>query len=234
MLTVLNPLNRDQPFPDVSEALEEPNGLLAVGGCLSPARLENAYRHGIFPWFGEGEPILWWSPNPRTILLPGELRISRSLRKTLRNGDFSYSFDEAFDQVLDACAAPRSDTGGTWITREISDAYREFHRLGYAHSFECWHQGQLAGGLYGVGIGRVFYGESMFHRVSNASKAALVFAVESLQRWGYELIDCQLHTAHLASLGAREIPRKAFLRLLKRHCNRPVSADAWRREATPA
>jgi leucyl/phenylalanyl-tRNA--protein transferase len=208
--------------------------LLAVGGCLSPVRLENAYRHGIFPWFGEGEPILWWSPDPRMILLPAELRVSRSLRKCLRNGGFSYSFDEAFEPVLEACAAPRSDTNGTWITREIRDAYREFHRLGYAHSFECWHGGQLAGGLYGVGIGRVFYGESMFHRVSNASKAALVFAVESLQRWGYELIDCQLHTSHLESLGAREIPRKEFIRLLRSHCNRPVSPDAWRREGAPA
>lgn len=233
MLTVLNPLLRDQPFPDVSEALDEPNGLLAVGGCLSPARLENAYRHGIFPWFSDGEPILWWSPDPRMILLPDELKISRSLRKSLRNGGFSYSFDTAFEDVVAACAAPRPGTNGTWITSEIREAYRDFHRLGYAHSFECWLDGKLAGGLYGVGIGQVFYGESMFHRASNASKAALVFAVENLQGWGYRLIDCQLHTVHLESLGARQIPRKEFLRLLRRYCDRPVSPQAWQRESTP-
>lgn len=228
MLTVLDPHDRNQSFPDVDEALLEPNGLLAVGGCLSPHRLENAYRLGIFPWYGEGEPILWWSPDPRLVLFPEALKVSRSLRKILHKGEFKFSFDTRFAEVIEACAAPRTYTAGTWIMPQMKRAYIDFHRLGFAHSFEAWQSGRLVGGLYGVAIGRVFYGESMFHRVSNASKAAFVFAVESLKQWGYRLIDCQVYTEHLASLGAQEIPRTEFIRLLEAYCGRSAVPSAWR------
>jgi leucyl/phenylalanyl-tRNA--protein transferase len=227
MLTVLNPYDCRQPFPDVAEALEEPNGLLAVGGCLSPERLESAYRRGIFPWFGEGEPILWWSPNPRMVLRPEALKVSRSLRKAMKKERFNLGYDRCFDAVIGACAEPRSDANGTWITAEMTRAYLQLHRLGMAHSFEVWAEGRLVGGLYGVAVGQVFFGESMFHRVSNASKAALVYAAECLQNWGFRLIDCQLHTEHLASMGAHEIARDEFVRLLEDLCNRPVGAEAW-------
>lgn len=229
MLTALNPHDRNQPFPDVREALAEPNGLLAIGGCLSPRRLENAYRSGIFPWYGEGEPILWWSPDPRLILLPERLKVSRSMGKILKRGDFGFSFDHCFEAVMEACAEPRAYATGTWIMPEMKRAYAQLHRLGMAHSFEAWMHGQLVGGLYGVGIGRVFFGESMFHRASNASKAAFAFAVECLKNWGYVLIDCQVYTDHLASLGAEEIARGEFVRLLDVYCQQPVSAAAWRR-----
>ncbi len=218
MLTLLNPHDRNQSFPDVVDALDEPNGLLAIGGCLSPRRLENAYRHGIFPWYSAGEPILWWSPDPRLILLPDRLRVSRSMRKVLRRGEFEFSFDAAFEAVIDACAAPRGPAHGTWITADIKKAYVELHRRGLAHSVEAWKDRQLVGGLYGVAIGRVFFGESMFHRISNASKAAFTFAVNHLQQWNYALIDCQAHTDHLVSLGAELIPRADFVRLLSIYC----------------
>jgi leucyl/phenylalanyl-tRNA---protein transferase len=231
MLTALNPRDRNQPFPDVREALEEPNGLLAVGGCLSVRRLQNAYRNGIFPWFGEDEPILWWSPDPRLVLFPERLKISRSLRQRLRRGDFRFSYDRRFDEVVDACAAPREGAKGTWITAEIKRAYREFHRSGFAHSFEAWQDDRLVGGLYGVAMGQVFFGESMFHRVSDASKAAFVFAVSSLQSWGYVMIDCQVHTEHLASLGAESLPRSRFMELLTSHCSNSVSPLAWQGDA---
>ena len=230
MLTVLDAFDVHQPFPDVSEAFDEPNGLLAVGGCLSPVRLQNAYRCGIFPWFSDGDPILWWSPDPRMVLLPDELKISRSLRKTLRKVAFRYSYDCNFSGVLAACAAPRRDSKGTWITVEMMSAYRELHRMGMAHSFEVWLHHQLVGGLYGVAVGRVFYGESMFHRVDDASKAALVYAVDCLKRWNFELIDCKLHTTHLASLGANEISRRDYIDLLRRYCNQPVDSSAWSTE----
>jgi leucyl/phenylalanyl-tRNA--protein transferase len=228
MLSVLDPKNRNQPFPDVAQALEEPNGLLAVGGCLSTQRLLNAYRHGVFPWFGEGEPILWWSPDPRLVLLPEWLVVTRSLRKLMRRGTFRFSFDTCFNEVLAACAEPRAYATATWITPAMNTAYAELHRLGWAHSFEAWQGGELVGGLYGVAIGRVFFGESMFHRVSNASKAAFVFAVETLHQWGYVLIDCQVHTPHLQSLGAREISRDEFIRVLAECCDRSARPDAWR------
>ncbi len=227
MLTALDPHDPNQPFPDVSNALDEPNGLLAVGGCLSPMRLLNAYRRGIFPWYSEGEPILWWSPDPRLILFPERLKLSRSLRKTMKSGGFSFSFDACFERVIDACAKPRAYTDATWITPEMKRAYLRLHGSGLAHSFECWHGDELAGGLYGVGLGRVFFGESMFHRRSNASKAAFAFAVDCLKQWGYRLIDCQVYTAHLASLGAEEISRAQFVRILHQQCDQPPEASAW-------
>lgn len=227
MLTVLNPQASTQSFPDTSLALSEPNGLLAVGGCLSPERLLNAYRNGIFPWYGKDEPLLWWSPSPRLVLFPEHLHVSRSLRKTLKKGEFSFSFDTCFDQVIRACAQPRAYAEDTWISPEIIQAYRKMHELGHAHSFEAWHEGELVGGLYGLALGRVFFGESMFHRKSNASKAAYAFAVDRLVAWHYQLIDCQVYTGHLASLGAEEISRERFVSLLEEFCPKAQDAEAW-------
>jgi len=200
----------DAPFPPVELALREPNGLLAVGGDLSPQRLLRAYRQGIFPWYNAGQPILWWSPDPRLVLFPADLRISRSLRKALRRGLFRVTLDTAFEAVVAACAAPRGDGQGTWITRDVAAAYTRLYALGHAHSVEVWQQDRLVGGLYGVALGRVFFGESMFTQVSDASKVGFVTLVRQLVRWGYELIDCQVYTGHLASLGAILIPRAAF------------------------
>lgn len=228
MLSVLNPFDRNQPFPEVDKALSEPNGLLAVGGCLSSRRLLNAYRNGIFPWFGDNEPILWWSPDPRLVLWPERLRISRSLCKRLKRGEFRFSFDTSFEKVLEACAKPRAYSAGTWITPEMTRAYLELHALGYAHSFEAWQNDALVGGLYGVAVGRVFFGESMFHRATDASKAAFAFACDCLCRWQYRIIDCQVHTEHLASLGAEEISRGEFIRLLDQLCDEPVAGEAWK------
>lgn len=228
MLTVLNPHDRNEPFPPVDTALTEPNGLLAVGGCLSPRRLVNAYRSGIFPWYSPGEPILWWSPDPRLVLEPEAFRLSRTLRRSLRRGEFRFSFDQAFDRVLDACAEPRAYADGTWLTPAMKQAYRELHRLGYAHSVETWQCAQLVGGLYGVAIGRVFFGESMFHRVDNASKAALAFACAVMAEWGYRLIDCQVQTPHLMSLGAHEIARAEFARLLAHYRDGRTVETAWK------
>lgn len=229
MLAVLDPRDSRQPFPDVAQALVEPNGLLALGGCLSPQRLENAYRHGIFPWFSAGEPILWWSPDPRWVLAPAAVKISRSLGKRLKRHAFRFSFDQAFAQVVKACAAPREGAGGTWITREMRQAYLRLHEMGLAHSFETWQGERLTGGLYGVAIGRVFFGESMFYRVTDASKVAFVLGCERLRDWGYELIDCQMHTRHLESLGARGIARAELVGRLRALCDLPVADDAWRR-----
>jgi leucyl/phenylalanyl-tRNA--protein transferase len=208
-------LGADTPFPSLASALKEPNGLLAVGGDLSPRRLLEAYRRGIFPWYSEGDPILWWSPDPRMVLVPSELRVSRSLAKTLRNKSYEVRYDTAFEEVMRGCAAPRPSQPGTWLTAEMRSAYRRLHELGYAHSVETWVEGSLAGGLYGVALGRAFFGESMFARGRDASKIALVHLVRRLAAEGYGLIDCQMHTAHLASLGARELPRTEFARRLK-------------------
>lgn len=227
MLSLLDPDN-PHSFPPVEEALTEPNGLLAVGGDLSPTRLLAAYRHGIFPWYNRGEPVLWWSPDPRLVLFPEKLKVARSLRKTLQRGEFWVTFDQAFTQVIDGCATPRKQEGGTWITPEMKVAYSRLHELGYAHSVESWYQGELVGGLYGVAIGRVFFGESMFYRRTDASKAAFVTLVESLRRWQYGLIDCQVCTNHLISLGAEEIPRQRFIRLLDELCQTPCAETAWR------
>ncbi|MBU0687886.1 MAG: leucyl/phenylalanyl-tRNA--protein transferase [Gammaproteobacteria bacterium] len=212
-------LQEDTPFPSVTQALSHPNGLLAAGGDLSPARLLDAYRHGIFPWFGEGDPILWWSPDPRMVLIPQAFKLSHSLRKTLRRGAYQLRTDTAFEQVMRACAAPRDGQDGTWIQEQMVQAYCELHRLGHAHSVETWMEDQLVGGLYGIAIGKMFYGESMFSRRSDASKIALAHLCAQLQRWDFGMIDCQMNTPHLASLGAREIPRNEFLSRLQELIN---------------
>jgi leucyl/phenylalanyl-tRNA---protein transferase len=209
------PLLHNASFPAVTQALRSPNGLLAAGGDLTTGRLLEAYRHGIFPWFSEGEPILWWSPDPRMVLFPNEFKVSHSLRKTLRNGRHEVRFDSAFEQVMRACAAPREGASGTWIHEEMISAYCELHRLGYAHSVETWMNGELAGGLYGIALGGMFYGESMFSRRTDASKIALAHLAVQLERWDFGMIDCQMNTPHLASLGAREIPRKDFIARLQ-------------------
>ncbi|OHB32511.1 MAG: leucyl/phenylalanyl-tRNA--protein transferase [Desulfuromonadaceae bacterium GWC2_58_13] len=194
----------------------EPEGLLAVGGDLSPSRLLLAYSMGIFPWFSEEEPILWWSPDPRCVLAPAELKISRSLAKTLRQDRFRVGFNEAFPAVVAACADSRRGQGaGTWITGNMQQAYDRLHRLGFAHSVECWQGDELVGGLYGVCLGRCFFGESMFHRATDASKVALVALARRMEEKGWPLIDCQLPNPHLVSLGAKEIPRREFLRHLR-------------------
>lgn len=214
-------------FPPTAQALEEPNGLLALGGALTPEWLLEAYRRGIFPWFSDGEPILWWSPSPRCVVLPDETEFSRSLRKTLRRGRFRVTFDQAFAQVVDGCAAPRSDGTGTWITAEMRAAYLEMHRLGHAHSVEVWHEENLVGGLYGIAIGRVFFGESMFHRATDASKVAFAHLVYQLRSWDCHLIDCQVSNPHLISLGAREIHRSEFERLLRAEVRQPPFPRPW-------
>lgn len=218
------------PFPPVERALRSPDGLLAAGGDLSASRLLEAYRHGIFPWFNPGEPILWWSPDPRMVLIPGEFRISRSLARVLRNKEFEVRCDTAFERVMRGCASPRSGQNGTWIHEDMIAAYCALHRLGHAHSVEAWMDGRLVGGVYGVSAGLMFYGESMFSRVSNASKVALAHLVGQLERWHFGMIDCQMKTPHLASLGAREIPRSEFIARLQElvHCA-PVTD--WRFDA---
>jgi leucyl/phenylalanyl-tRNA--protein transferase len=220
-------LGTDTWFPPVETALAEPNGLLAAGGDLSPRRLLAAYRRGIFPWFAEGDPILWWSPAPRMVLVPAELRITRSLAKTLRNRPYEVRFDAAFAEVMRGCAAPREGQAGTWITADMRAAYTRLHELGYAHSVETWIDGALAGGLYGVAIGRVFFGESMFSAARDASKIAFVHLVRHLEREGFGLVDCQMHTEHLASLGAKEIPREDFSRRLRDLVDYPRSPGRW-------
>jgi leucyl/phenylalanyl-tRNA--protein transferase len=216
-------------FPPLDAALEYPDGLLAIGGDLSPARLLTAYRRGIFPWYNEGEPILWWSPNPRLVLFPEHLKVSRSLAKRLRNGGFSVTLNQAFASVIRSCAhTPREGQNGTWITPAMERAYLQLRAIGRAHSVECWHENRLVGGLYGVAIGRVFFGESMFSHLPDASKVAFARAVRHLQAHGYELIDCQVHTPHLESLGAMMIPRSEFKKLLDFLCDRPAPENCWR------
>ncbi len=213
-------LHKDSLFPPLAQALRRPNGLLAAGGDLSPARLLDAYRHGIFPWFSPGDLILWWSPDPRMVIFPSEFRISHSLRKTLHKVSFEVRTDSAFEQVMRACAEARDEeNSGTWITEEMIAAYCELHRLGYAHSVEVWMENQLVGGLYGVSIGRMFFGESMFSRRTNTSKIALAHLARQLERWNFGLIDCQMHTPHLSSLGAREITRAEFIARLQELIN---------------
>jgi leucyl/phenylalanyl-tRNA--protein transferase len=208
-------LDSDDPFPAVHTALRDPNGLLCAGADLSPGRLLRAYSHGIFPWFNEGEPILWWSPHPRMVLFPRELRISKSLSKTLRRGVFEVRLDTAFGRVMEECAGPRRTQQGTWISPAMRQAYGRLFDLGHAHSVEAWREGSLVGGLYGVALGRVFFGESMFSRETDASKVALAHLVRYIEAAGFAMIDCQMATKHLASLGAREIPRTEFSRHLR-------------------
>lgn len=215
-------------FPPLSKAMREPNGLLAAGGDLSPERLIQAYRHGCFPWFEAGQPILWWSPDPRTVLLPAEVHVSRSLRKVLRQGRFRVTFDQDFAAVIAECAGPRNYTDGTWITDDMQRAYLALHEQGHAHSVEVWDGDALVGGLYGLAMGRLFFGESMFSRADNASKVGFVTLVEHLQQAGFVLIDCQMPTDHLHSLGARSIPREVFAGYLSQYLDQPNSAT-WQR-----
>ncbi len=208
-------------------ALREPNGLLAAGGCLSSRRLMRAYRAGIFPWYGQGQPILWWSPDPRTVLEPSAIHIGRSLAKRLRQQPFRLRMDTTFDAVIRACAGPRSDTDETWITPAMRAAYNRLYHLGHAHSVEAYADGVLVGGLYGVAVGKVFFGESMFSRAPDASKVALVALCRQLARWGFALIDCQMDTPHLRRMGARCISRDAFLSVLETHCGTPGMPGPW-------
>jgi leucyl/phenylalanyl-tRNA--protein transferase len=224
-------LSRAAPFPPVHKALAEPNGLLAAGADLSTERLLLAYSHGIFPWYSEGQPILWWSPDPRMVLFVDELKVSRSLRKAARRGAFELRTDSAFLDVVRACAEPRPGQDGTWIGPEMIDAYARLHRLGHAHSVESWHDGRLVGGLYGVLIGRVFFGESMFARVTDASKVALLRLAAILRRLEVPLIDCQQETEHLATLGARPIPRREFAQRLARLVAGGAPPARWRYSA---
>lgn len=227
-------LEPDDPFPPLASALKHPNGLLAAGADLSAERLLSAYRQGIFPWYSDGEPVLWWSPDPRMVLVPAELKVSRSLAKTLRKRHYEIRFDSAFAAVLHGCAArgaarsgPDAGGAGTWITGDMRAAYQRLHELGYAHSVETWIEGELAGGLYGVAIGRMFYGESMFTRVRDASKIAMVHLVRHLERQHYGMIDCQMHTQHLASLGARAVARSDFSLRLRELVDYAATPMKW-------
>jgi len=205
-----------QDFPPIEHALDDPNGLLAAGGDLSPATLLNAYSKGIFPWFDDDQPILWWSPSPRAVLFPAQLHISRSLHKTLRKGQFKVTMDTAFARVIRACSEPRTYANGTWITEDMIAAYIAMHQLGYAHSVETWYGDELVGGVYGIALGKVFFGESMFSRRTDASKVAFVHLVKQLQDWGFQLIDCQVENPHLVSLGSTNISRQQFKSLLQK------------------
>jgi leucyl/phenylalanyl-tRNA--protein transferase len=206
--------------------LREPPGLLAAGGDLRPARLLSAYERGVFPWYSADQPILWWAPDPRMVLFPAEFKVSRSLGKTLRNGRFECRFDSAFGATIRACAAPRRSGADTWLNAEMIDSYEELHHRGYGHSVETWQGDELVGGLYGLQLGGVFFGESMFSRERDASKVALAHLVEECRRRGIELIDCQIASSHLASLGAREVSRNEFVNLLRR-CARRVPSGRW-------
>lgn len=228
MPVLLDILDPTQPFPPVEQALTEPDGLLAIGGCLSPKRLLNAYAHGAFPWYEAGQPILWWSPNPRMVLLPERLKVSRSLRKTMAKGVYRSTYNRAFYHVIRACAEPRDSGPDTWLTSDMIAAYSRLHQLGWAHSAEAWIDHELVGGLYGVAIGQVFFGESMFHRATDASKVAFVSLIQRLMVWGYRLIDCQVQTKHLTSLGAEEMPRPEFITRLRQYCQEPPDLNAWR------
>ena len=224
-------LELTDPFPPVEFALREPNGLLAAGADLSPARLVDAYTQGIFPWFGDDDPPLWWCPDPRMVLFVNELHVSRSLRRVIRSGRFHVTMDTAFADVMAACAEPRPAQDGTWITARMTEAYTHLAALGYAHSVEAWVDGRLAGGLYGVAIGRMFFGESMFARVSDASKVAFVRLVGQMARWGMPMVDCQMSTPHLATLGAREIRRGDFIRQIGHLVRQPDVPSPWRFDA---
>ncbi|WP_199775627.1 leucyl/phenylalanyl-tRNA--protein transferase [Microbulbifer pacificus] len=224
-ITLLDPDLID--FPDTANALKDPDGLLAVGGDLTPEWLLAAYRRGIFPWFSDDQPILWWSPSPRCIVRPQALSLSRSLRKVIRQGRYQVTFDRAFEAVMEGCAAPRANQPGTWITADMCDAYTTMHRLGHAHSVETWLDGKLVGGLYGLAVGRMFYGESMFHRATDASKVAFAHLVRQLAVWGCELIDCQVSNPHLLSLGAEEISRTEFEEALRVEIEKPGFPEPW-------
>lgn len=232
-LRLIRPRDPPETFPDPRHALQDPDGLLAVGGDLTPARLLYAYRHGIFPWYHADQPILWWSPDLRAVLFPAEVHVSRSLHRRMAKGGYVATLDTAFTEVMEACAGPRPQQpeGGTWISPAMQAAYAELHRLGHAHSVEIRMEGELAGGLYGIGIGKVFFGESMFSRRADASKLALVHFARQLHAWGYALIDCQVHSEHLRSLGSVRLPRPDFLALLAEHCAAEGHLSPWRFDA---
>ena len=227
-------LDSPAAFPDVSRALKEPAGLLCAGGNLEPATLIAAYSRGIFPWFSDDQPILWWSTDPRMVLFPDEFKYSKSLAKTVRTQKFDVRFDTAFAEVIEGCAAPRTADGGTWIVAEMQAAYTRLHQLGVAHSVESWREGKLVGGLYGIALGRMFFGESMFARETDASKVALVALVEKLKQDGFELIDCQQETKHLARFGARPIPRRDFTHRLAKLIDSAEPHSHWRTEHVKA
>jgi len=218
MLTFIQPFDADDSFPPLQKAETDPNGLLAIGGDLSPTRLLTAYQHGIFPWFNEDQPILWWSPDPRMVLFPQEFHASRSLKKNIKKNQYRFSVNQAFEAVIEACAAPRAYAEDTWINSRMLEAYKQLHKSGFAHSIEIWHSDELVGGLYGIAMDRIFFGESMFSKMPNTSKVA--FWVVSLlsQQLNIKCIDCQVYSAHLGLLGAREIPRKQFQEILSHHC----------------
>ncbi|MEE2730872.1 MAG: leucyl/phenylalanyl-tRNA--protein transferase [Pseudomonadota bacterium] len=220
-----------QDFPPIEHALDDPNGLLAAGGDLSPERLIDAYSKGIFPWFDKDQPILWWSPSPRAVLFPDQLHVSRSLRKTLRKGTYQVTMDTAFTRVIRACSEPRQYSDGTWITEDMMAAYTRLHELGFAHSVEAWRGNDLVGGLYGIALGRMYFGESMFSRATDASKVAFVHLVGQLKAWGFELIDCQVENPHLVSLGSTNVDRATFKELLHNHV--PAVAELARMEPRP-
>lgn len=226
-------LEPGDPFPPVDTALRDPDGLLAAGLELTPQRILDAYRQGIFPWFSEGQPVLWWSPDPRMVLVPSEIRVTPSMRKVLRNRPYEIRCDTAFEAVMRACAEPRDGQAGTWISDNMIAAYGALHTQGWAHSVETWVDGELAGGLYGLALGRMFYGESMFSRARDTSKIALVHLARYLESQGYALIDCQMNTAHLASMGGREIARSEFCSVLSQSVQ-SAHPRRWRPDEIPA
>lgn len=225
MIPLLGP---NDPFPPVHRALDDPNGLLAAGGGLGVARLLDAYARGIFPWFNDGDPVLWWCPDPRTVLPADAVHISHSLRRRLRRRNYEITMDRAFSDVMRACAEPRRDETGTWLIPAMMRAYQRLHDAGAAHSIEVWIDGELAGGLYGVALGRMFYGESMFSRKTDGSKIAIVALAAQLTRWGFPLIDCQMPTGHLATLGATQLSRRQFVRVVERLVKQPPIPSPWR------
>lgn len=225
MIPILAP-DPESPFPSSDQVLESPPGLLAAGGDLSPARLLNAYRHGIFPWYADDQPILWWSPAPRCVLYPGDVHVSRRLKRHFNQGKFQLTVDRAFARVIAACAGPRRDHDETWITGEMFAAYVRLHELGVAHSVEVWTDDELVGGIYGLSLGRVFFGESMFSTRQDTSKVALVALCRQLQQWDYAVLDCQISNPHLLSMGAQEIPREQF----ESHLKSTAETDHWRND----
>jgi len=232
-ITWLSPTDPPQAFPDVSLALREPAGLLAAGGDLGQERLLAAYRRGIFPWYEQGQPILWWSPDPRCVLWPAELHVSRRLARDIRRSAFSLRYNRAFGDVVRSCAGPRRFQSGTWITTEMMAAFEVLHRDGWAHSIEIWDQERLVGGVYGLAIGQVFFGESMFSKAPNASKIALLALTRHMLQTGMQILDCQVVSSHLATLGATTLPRDDFVGLLEGACTPASRHGGWPAESTP-
>lgn len=229
----IEPGSAHDNFPPIETALKYPDGLLCLGGDLDTKRLLSAYKRGIFPWYSEGQPVMWWSPSPRCVLLPGEFKTSRSLKKTCRNAGFEFALDNDFAGVIEGCAAPRNGDPSTWITTDMMLEYKRLHTLGHAHSVEVWRDGQLVGGLYGIAIGRIFFGESMFTKVRDASKVALACLARYLLNNSFQLIDCQVSSAHLFTLGAREITRGDFQFRLRAYCSLENSVRVWHSKPMP-